>query len=117
MAVSYARGVLVSKSLTLPKGVHDGFLPVNKKKFFLGIFGADEKIKIIVVIYVRPTQTQDILESGFGWQKSVQPGAFRCRYVMIHSLPMAAREVEPENDASRVLRTPSSTPRTGLRID
>jgi hypothetical protein len=32
MAVSYARGVLVSKSLTLPKGVHDGFLPVNKKK-------------------------------------------------------------------------------------
>ena len=31
MAASYARGVLVSKSLTLPKGVHDGFLPVNKK--------------------------------------------------------------------------------------
>jgi D-Tyr-tRNAtyr deacylase len=30
--VSYARGVLVSKSLTLPKGVHDGFLPVNAKK-------------------------------------------------------------------------------------
>jgi hypothetical protein len=32
LAGSYARGVLVSKSLTLPKGVHDGFLPVNKKK-------------------------------------------------------------------------------------
>jgi hypothetical protein len=32
MAVSYARGVLVSKILTLPQGVHDGFLPVNKKK-------------------------------------------------------------------------------------
>jgi hypothetical protein len=32
MAASYARGVLVSKSLTLPKGVHDGFLPVNNNK-------------------------------------------------------------------------------------
>jgi hypothetical protein len=34
MAASYARGVLVSKSLTLPKGVHDGFLPVIKKNLF-----------------------------------------------------------------------------------
>ena len=33
MAVSYAQGVLVSKSLTLPKGVHDGFLPVTKNTY------------------------------------------------------------------------------------
>ena len=32
MAASYARGVLVSKSPTLPKGARDGFLPVNKQK-------------------------------------------------------------------------------------